>query len=151
MIVKDIMTKEIITINETDTAENCAKLLNKYELSGLPVLNDKGKLVGIVTEGDLIRRASDFGGPSYLEIFGGIFYLDSPKEYMKKLKKSMGQIVSDIMTEDVFTVGYNEKIEDAATILVEKNVKRLPVIDEEDRLVGIVSRKDIMNHLFHNE
>jgi len=150
-MIKDIMTKEVITVKEDDTAEKCARLLSQNNLSGLPVLDDNGKLVGMVTEGDLIRRASEIDGPAYLEIFGGIFYLDSPKEYMDKLRRSMGQIVRDIMTRDIVTAKLNDKVEDVATVLVRNKLKRLPVVDEDRSVIGIVSRKDIMNYLFRTE
>ncbi len=151
MYIKDIMTKEVITVNVNDTVEQCAKLLSKHDLSGLPVLDDQGNVVGIVTEGDIIRRASRIEGIPVLEVLGGIFYLESPKHFMDKLKKSMGTIASMIMTEDVITVGPDEKIEDAATLLVKEKIKRLPVVDKEGKLIGIVARRDIMDYLFHNK
>lgn len=151
MVIKDIMTKEVITVSEDDTVEKCAKLLTTHDLSGLPVLDAAGKVKGIVTEGDLIRRSSRIQAPAFLEILGGIIYLDSPSKYFDEVKKSMGHFAKNIMTEDITTIHPNEKIEEAATLLVRQKVKRLPVLDDEGKLVGIVSRKDIMNHLFHNE
>lgn len=151
MYIKDIMTKEVITVNEDDTVEKCANLLITHDLSGLPVLDSNGKVKGMVTEGDLIRRASRIEGPPVLEVLGGLFYLESPKKFIDKLKKSMGSIASEIMTEDVVTVDPDKQIEDAATLLVKHKIKRLPVIDNEGNLLGIISRKDIMNHLFHKE
>ena len=151
MYIKDIMTKEVITVNVNDTVEKCANLLSKHDLSGLPVLDDEGNVKGIVTEGDIIRRASRIEGIPVLEVLGGIFYLESPKHFMDKLKKSMGTIASMIMSEDVITVGPDEKIEDAATLLVKEKIKRLPVVDEEGNLIGIVARRDIMDYLFHNK
>lgn len=79
MYIKDIMTKEVITVNEDDTVEKCANLLITHDLSGLPVLDSNGKVKGMVTEGDLIRRASRIEGPPVLEVLGGLFYLESPK------------------------------------------------------------------------
>lgn len=151
MYIKDIMTKEVITVNVNDTVEKCANLLSKHDLSGLPVLDDEGNVKGIVTEGDIIRRASRIEGIPVLEVLGGIFYLESPKHFMDKLKKSMGTIASMIMSEDVITVGPDEKIEDAATLLVKEKIKRLPVVDEEGHLIGIVARRDIMDYLFVNK
>lgn len=151
MYIKDIMTKQVITASEDDTVEKCANLLITHNLSGLPVIDDKGKVKGMVTEGDLIRRASRIKGPAALEVLGGIFYLESPKKFMDDIIKSMANIAKDIMTEDIITVNPDESIEDAATLLVQKNIKRLPVIDKEGNLVGIVSRKDIMKHLFNGE
>ncbi|MCR3955607.1 MAG: CBS domain-containing protein [Gudongella sp.] len=148
MYIKDIMTKDVITVALDDNVEKCASLLIKHNLSGLPVLDESGKLVGIVTEGDLIRRASRIKGPAVLEVLGGLIYLDSPKKFMDELKNSMGQKAGDIMTKKVVTIDPDQTIEEGATLLVEKKVKRLPVIDKKGELVGIVSRRDIMGYLF---
>jgi CBS domain-containing protein len=112
------------------------------------VLDDSGRLVGIVTEGDLIRRASRIKGPAVLEVLGGLIYLDSPKKFMDELKNSMGQKAGDVMTKKVVTIDPDQTIEEGATLLVEKKVKRLPVVDKKGELVGIVSRRDIMSYLF---
>lgn len=150
MYIKDIMTKDVVTVVESDTVEKCANLLSTHGLSGLPVVDSKGKVKGIVTEGDLIRRASRIEGPAALEVLGGIFYLESPKKFMDDLQRSMGFLAEDIMTGDVITVSPDKEIEAAATLLVQKRIKRLPVVDKKGNLIGIVSRKDIMNHLFNS-
>lgn len=151
MYIKDIMTKEVITVSEDDTIEKCANLLITHNLSGLPVLDDNGKIKGIVTEGDLIRRISRIEGPAALEVLGGIFYLESPKKFMDKVKNSMGSKARDIMTKDIITISPDKEMEEGATLLVKNKIKRLPVIDKEGNLIGIVSRKDIMNYLFDKE
>ncbi len=151
MYIKDIMTKEIITVSEDDTVEKCAKLLATHDLSGLPVVDDEGYVKGVITEGDLIKHNSKVQVPVFLEILGGIFYLDNPNKFYDDVKKSMGHFVKTVMTEDVTSVNPGEKVEDAAALLVRKKIKRLPVLDDEGKLVGIVSRKDIMHHLFHTE
>lgn len=151
MYIKDIMTKQVITASEDDTVEKCANLLVTNNLSGLPVIDEKGKVKGIVTEGDLIRRASRINGPASLEVLGGIFYLESPKKFMDNIRRSMSNIVRDIMTKEVISVSPDNTIEDATTLLVQKNIKRLPVIDKEENLVGIVSRKDVVKYLFNCE
>lgn len=151
MHIKDIMTTDVITVTEDDTVEKCANLLSTHDLSGLPVVDEAGNVKGIVTEGDLIRRSARIEAPAFLEILGGIIYLDDPNKYLDNVKKSMGHFAKNIMSKDITTIHPNENIEDAATLLVKSKVKRLPVLDEAGKLIGIVSRKDIMNHLFHNE
>lgn len=151
MLIKDIMTKEVITIKEEDTVEQCAKILTTHHLSGLPVVDDEGHVKGIITEGDLIKRSAKVPTPAYLEFLGGIIYLDNPNKFFEEVKKSMGLFVKEVMTEDVTTIGPNEKIEDAANLLVRKKIKRLPVIDDTGKLVGIISRRDIMAHLFQKD
>lgn len=148
MKIKDIMTTEVITAKESDTIEQCAKLLSTHNLSGLPVLDEEGNLTGIITEGDLIRRSAKVPTPAYMEFLGGIIYLDNPNKFFEEVKKSMGLTAKEAMTEELTTIGPEEAIETAANLLVRKKIKRLPVLDENEKLIGIVSRKDIMTHLF---
>lgn len=148
MLIRDIMTKDVVSVRDSDTVDTCAKLLYKHNISGLPVLDAEGRLVGIVTEGDLIRRESKIQGPAVLEILGGLIYLDSPKKFIDDLKQSMGQLVQDVMTRKVITIKPDATIEDGATLLVQKKIKRLPIVDEKGSLIGIVSRRDVMSYLF---
>lgn len=147
MLVKDIMTKNVITVSTEDSVEKCAKLLMEGNYSGLPVIDQNDKLVGIVTEGDLIKRASRIKAPAALELLGGIIYLDSPTKFMEELKQAMSNQVLGMMSKNVITIGPGDSVEKAATLLIEKNIKRLPVV-EGDRLVGIISRRDIMSYLY---
>lgn len=151
MHVKDIMTKEVITVTEDDTVEKCANLLNTHDLSGLPVVDSEGYVKGIITEGDLIKHNTKVEVPAFLEILGGIFYLDNPNKYYENVKKSMGHFVKTVMTDDVITVNSDEEIDASAKLLVRKKVKKAPVVDEDGKLIGIISRKDIINHLFDND
>lgn len=148
MKVKDIMTKEVVTIKEDDTVETAANILNEKGLSGLPVVDDNNLVKGIITEGDLMRRISKIDGPSYIEVLGGIFPLESKSDFFDRLKKSMGYLVKDMMTKDVIITSEDAELEDVATLMVKKKVKRIPVVDDKGRLIGIISRKDIMEHLF---
>lgn len=151
MYIKDIMTTDVITVSKDDTVERCANLLSTHHLSGLPVLDENDEVAGIITEGDLIRRASRIEGPAFLEILGGIIYLENPNIFLEDVKKSMGKFASNVMTENITTVHPDLEVEDAATLLVKQKIKRLPVLDDAGKLIGIVSRKDIMNYLFHTE
>ena len=148
MKIKDIMTKEVVTVSTADSVEQCAKLLQEYNISGLPVLDEAGKVAGIVTEGDLIRRASRVKAPGYLEILGGLIYLGSPKKFVDELQRAMSLEAGQLMSKNVISVKPEDDVEKAATLMVEKKISRLPVIDEQGHLVGIISRRDIMGCLY---
>ncbi|HIS29006.1 MAG TPA: CBS domain-containing protein [Candidatus Avamphibacillus intestinigallinarum] len=151
MMIKDIMTKDVITVKEDDTVEKCANLLSTNELSGLPVVDAENHVTGMITEGDLIKHNSKVQVPAFLEILGGIIYLDNPNTYLENVKKSMGHFVKTVMTEDVTSIHSDQNVDEAASLLVRNKVNRLPVLDKDDKLVGIVSRRDVMNHLFKGE
>src|SRR5690625_2619095 len=151
MLVKDIMTKEVVTVKEEDTVETCAKMMSTHNLSGIPVVDSSGYMKGIITEGDLIKRKAKVPTPAYLEFLGGIIYLDNPNKFFDEVKKSMGLFVKEVMTEDIITVMSHDTIEEAVNLLVNKKIKRLPVVNDDGKLVGIVSRRDIMEYIFENE
>ncbi len=148
MQIKDVMTTRVITVSTDDSVEKCAKLLQKNDISGLPVVDEAGKVVGMITEGDLIRRASRVEAPGYLEILGGLIYLGSPNKFVEELQRAMALEVGKMMSRDVVSIKPDESLERAATLMVKKNINRLPVIDEKGKLVGLVSRRDIMKHLY---
>lgn len=148
MKAKDIMTKEVVTVKEDDTVKVAAKLINERGISGLPIVSEDRKVIGIITEGDLIRRVAKISGPSFIEIFGALFPIESKKDFMGKIDRYMGYLVKDMMSKDVITISENTEIEDVATMMIDKKIKTLPIVDDKKELVGIISRRDIMKILF---
>lgn len=148
--VKEIMTTDVITVSTGDSVELCAKLMQENNISGLPVLNEAGKVAGIVTEGDLIRRASRIKAPGYLEILGGLIYLGSPKKFVEELQRAMSLEAGQLMSKNVISIKPGDGVEKAATLMVENSISRLPVIDDDEKLVGILSRRDIMRCLYNS-
>ena len=151
MRIKEIMTTDVITVSTSDSVEQCAKLLQENNISGLPVLDESGKVAGMVTEGDLIRRASRIKTPGYLEILGGLIYLGSPKKFVEELQRAMSLEAGQLMSKNVISVKPEESVEKAATLMVENSINRLPVVDDNNKLVGIVSRRDIMSCLYSKD
>ena len=148
MKVKDIMTKEVVTIKGDDTVKVAAKMLNEMNFSGLPVVDENNKIQGIITEGDLLRRMASINGPSYIHVLGGNFPFESKKDFLERLNKSIGYLVKEVMTKDVITISKDAEIQEVATLMVKEKIKRIPVVDNEKKIIGIISRKDILKHLF---
>jgi len=148
MHIKDVMTTDVVTVSTDDPVEKCAKLLQENDISGLPVVDKEGRVVGMITEGDLIRRASRIEAPGYLEILGGLIYLGSPKKFVDELQRAMALEAGKMMSGEVVSIRPDQSLESAATLMVKHNINRLPVVDDEEKLVGIVSRRDIMKHLY---
>ncbi|WP_031515958.1 CBS domain-containing protein [Desulfofalx alkaliphila] len=145
MNVKDIMSTNVVTVNEDTTIENLAKLLIENQISGVPVVNEGHRLVGIVTEGDLLHKEIPPRRPEYVGILGGIIY-KGLKTYKEDFKKLAAIKASEIMTKRVVTTTKDSPVEEAASLMVKHKVKRLPVV-EGDKIVGIVSRSDIIKNL----
>lgn len=146
MIAKDIMSKNVITIKKDATIEEIARLLTEKNISGVPVVDDDDKLIGIVSEKDLIYKDVDPKFPSYIEVLGGVFFVDGIKQYEEKLKKLLANRAEDIMTAKVIAVNEDTDIKEIAELMIEKSVNRVPVL-KDGNLVGIVSRGDIVRSL----
>lgn len=148
MLVKEVMTRDVITVTPDNSVEDCSRILFENNISGLPVVTEEGEVVGMVTEGDLIRRAARIKAPGYLEILGGQIFLGNPNKFVEEIQRAMSYRAGDLMTDKVVSVSPEDTVEDAATKMVEKGVSRLPVLDNNNSLVGILSRRDIMKSLY---
>jgi CBS domain-containing protein len=142
MKVEDIMQTTWPTLRPDQTVEDVIKLFAESGISGAPVAEGE-RLVGIVTEGDLIFRDADVKAPGFLDILGGIIPLGNWEEYRREALKSAGVTVDEVMTEEPITVSPDTTLADAATVMAEKRVRLLPVAEGE-RLRGVVTRMDIL-------
>lgn len=149
--VKEIMVKEVIAIQKDASVEELSSLLIENKISGVPVVDKDGKLVGIATEGDLIIKDSDLHFPRYFKLLDGIIYLDSLNKFKRNLKKYLGTKVGDVMTTDIKTVKEDTPVSEAANLMIRHNINRLPVMDEKDNMVGIVTRADIVKSMIKEE
>ena len=145
--VADIMESDVVTIAPEVTVHELVLLLQTKDLGGVPVVDADGRLVGIVTEGDLVIEDADVRLPHYFGLFGNLVYLGGQKKFEERLKKMVGNAVADVMTTEVFTVTPDDPVARAANIMVDKKVNRVPVVDGDGRLVGIVARHDIIKML----
>jgi CBS domain-containing protein len=143
---KDIMTREVITIREDTPVSEIAALLTEKHISGVPVLDTQGKVVGIVCESDLIDRTKRFHLPTVINLMGYIIFLEKAQKVEKEIKKMIGLTAGEIMSQPVITVSPETPVEDIATLMAEKRVHSIPVL-EEGRLVGIIGKKDIVRSL----
>ena len=146
-LVKDIMVKKVITIQKDASVEELSELLVKNKISGVPVIDGDGKLVGIATEGDLIIKDSDLHFPRYFKLLDSIIYLESINKFKKSLKKFLGTKVEDVMTAEIKTVKEEAPVGEAANMMIKYNINRVPVLDSKDELVGIVTRADIVGSM----
>lgn len=141
---EDIMTREVITVSPDDDVQTAANLLLEHHISGLPVIDDDGKVVGVISEADLIIRDKEFKGPSYINFLDGIIYLENPQRFQQQLKKMTEQKVQGLMTKRVLTIEPDTPVEKIVTIITDKKVNRVPVVSPDGKLMGIVTRHDIL-------
>lgn len=146
LYVKDMMTAEPISVKPEDSVVYAAKLLYQYNFSGLPVVDDKGIAVGIVTEYDLISKGDALHLPTLINVLGNIEIYKKDNSLVKDdLKRMMILKVKDVMNTDPLTVQEEAPIEFLAELFSHHHrVNPILVIDKEDKLVGVVSRFDIV-------
>jgi CBS domain-containing protein len=140
--VAEISHKEWPTLGPEETVEGAIKLFAESGISGAPVV-DNGRLIGIVTEGDLIFRDADIRAPGFLDILGGLIPLGSWDEYRKEALKSAGVTVDEVMTRELITISPDASLAEASTIMADKRVKILPVAEGDD-LHSVITRMDIL-------
>ncbi len=136
MKVRDLMTTEMVTTTADAPLKEAARLMVKHNVSGLPVLAD-GKVVGIVTEGDFLRQEANRDQPYRFSLLEALFG-DRPSA-------PSAETVSQVMTEKVLTISPDASLSEAARIMASKRVKRLPVVQPDGALIGVISRADVVN------
>ncbi len=134
--VADVMTREVVVAEPTTPFKEIVRRLREARVSALPVLDDDGRLVGIVSEADLILKEDP-------ELDEGAHLFESRHRRLDR-QKAAGLLAREVMSTPVVTIGPDASLPEAARLMHRKQVKRLPVVDEEGRLVGIVSRSDLL-------
>jgi CBS domain-containing protein len=143
LTAKDIMTKEVITVKPESSIEELSSLLVRNEISGVPVIDEKGTLYGIVTENDLISRNKRLHIPTVISFLDAAIYLESSKKFEQEVKRMAATRVGDICTRKVVTITEDASITDIATIMDEKKAQLLPVV-RNGKVIGIVGKRDVL-------
>ena len=144
MKVKEIMTKEIVSVSPDTNAKEALDLLFKMQISGLPVIDDKKKLVGMFTEKEVLAEIL----PSYVEKVGRFMYQENPKAVRQKVSALQMLKVKDVMRQEVITVDEDTTLCEVARIMLTQKARRLPVFNKTKEVVGIVARGDVVKALF---
>lgn len=142
--VRAVMTTDVVWFKDTDTVQTAYQEMVDHDIDGAPVLNENGHVVGMLSTGDLLVQETKLHYPTVVSLFGAYLELPSQHRHFEEdLRKAVGATVGDVMSTDVHTVGPDDNLERAATLMHEHDVSRLPVI-EDGRMVGVVSRGDIL-------
>lgn len=147
MRAMDVMTTNVITVDPSTSVQEVARLLSERSISGVPVVDSQNRLVGIVSEGDLLHRVET--GTERRVRRRRSWWLDtigSDEELARDYVKSHGRTAKDVMTRDVISVAETTELADIATLLETKRIKRVPVV-RDGQLVGIVSRANLVRAL----
>jgi CBS domain-containing protein len=143
MRVREIMTAPVLTVRHDTSVNEVAQILSRHGVSGVPVLDAEGHLVGIVTELDLIVRNGRLEIPTLVQVFDAVIPLELPGHLSNRLRHMLGTRAEDVMTREVRTVSPDTEVEDLVDLMVKRRVNPVPVV-EEGLLAGIVSRSDLV-------
>jgi len=147
--VADIMTSPVFTLQPEQTIEAAVALLGERSISGAPVVDAEGRLVGLLDDTDLILSEARLHAPTTVEILGAYLTLPGEKRrFEHELRQALGQTVGEVMETEAYTVGPDAAVGDVATIIVDREVSRVPVVDADGRVVGVVTRGDLVRTMY---
>jgi CBS-domain-containing membrane protein len=148
LTVRDIMETDVPVVTVADPVEKVISVLRDHDLPGVPVVNEGGRCVGIITEADLVIAGEDeeLHLPHYVQLFGGVVFLESISHFEERLRKAFASTAEDMMTPDPVTIEPSATVREAARVIARRKHNRLPVV-EHGRLVGVVTRVDVLDAL----
>ena len=146
---KDIMTTDVIVANKNDIIANVANLLIKEKIGGLPVVDEENKVVGIISETDIMKKESHVDSPRMLNFIQGIIFLDDMKKFEDEMRAIAAYKVEDLMSKDIITVNENDTFDYVANVMINKSINRVPVVHENNFLKGIICRYDIIKAMYN--
>ena len=142
--VSSVMTTDVLTFSPDQPVSEAMRTMVEREVDGAPVVDAAGRVVGMLSTGDLIVPESSIHFPLVIEILGATLELPSAKrQFDEDLRKALGSTVGDLMHDEPVTIEPTDTIEEAATLMHERKVSRLPVVDDSG-LVGLISRGDVL-------
>ncbi|MFC1708979.1 HPP family protein [Candidatus Omnitrophota bacterium] len=141
MKVEDVMVRKVKSVSPDMPISQALDALTQNEISGLPVIDQDNKLVGMLTEKEVLNYIL----PGYLKKVGSFVYQDNPKVIGNKVKELLQEKkVCEIMRKEVVTVGPDASLSEVARTIMIGKARRVPVVDREDRVVGIIAREDVV-------
>ncbi|WP_392530257.1 CBS domain-containing protein [Nostoc sp. C117] len=142
--VADVMSRDPIVVRAETPLKEAIQILAERHISGLPVVDDAGKLVGIISETDLMWQETGVTPPAYIMFLDSVIYLKNPATYERDLHKALGQTVGEVMSNNPITISPDKTLKEAATVMHDRSVHRLPVLDSTGQVIGILTRGDII-------
>ena len=143
MLAKDIMTRDVITIRPEIDLKEAATVFVEHNISGAPVVDRNNRLVGILTEGDLVKQQKPLQKPLFLMFLDSAFPINY-KNMKSEVEALTATTVSELMTPYPLTLPEYADISEVAQLMLTKQVNGIPIVNEEDELLGIVTRQDII-------
>ncbi len=142
--VADVMSHNPIMVQPQTPIKEAIKILAEQHISGLPVVDESGKLVGVISETDLLWQETGVEPPVYIMFLDSVIYLENPARHDQELHKALGQTVGEVMSTDPVTVKPDQPLRKAAKLMQEKSIRRLAITDDSGKVIGILTPGDIV-------
>ena len=142
--VADVMSRDPITVKPQTPIKEAIKILAEQRISGLPVVDDAGSLVGVISETDLLWQETGVEPPIYIMFLDSVIFLENPARHEQELHKALGQTVGEVMSTNPVTVESTQPLRKAAKLMQEKSIRRLAVVNDQGKLIGILTPGDIV-------
>lgn len=145
--VADVMTPNPFTVTPDTVLKDAIQTMANNHIGGLPVVDANGKLRGILSESDLMWQTTGIEMPTYITLLDSVIYLKNPNQYNQEVHKALGQLVKDVMTDKVHTIAPEKSLREAAQLMHDKHIRRLPVVNPEKQVIGMLTRGDIVREM----
>ena len=145
--VKDFMITDVVTVKDTDSIRHLLAELVAHKIGGAPVVNESGKLVGMVSDGDVLRSLTPHSEPSVFDLYMMVVMYQK-KELADSIRQMMDEPVGCIMNKrKIYTVKPDDPFDQVLKILSRHHFKKIPVLDENHHVVGVISRGDVIRFI----
>lgn len=149
--VADVMSRDPIVVQPETPLKEAIQILAQRRIGGLPVVNQSGELIGVLSESDLMWQETGATPPAYIMLLDSVIYLENPARYEQELHKALGQTVGEVMTKDAIAVKPDKLLKEAAQLMHDRNIRRLPVTDATGKVIGMLTRGDIVRFMAANQ
>jgi CBS domain-containing protein len=146
---RDIMTKKVLTVSPETSISELSKTLENRKIGGLPVVDKDGRLVGVITQSDLVDRARDLELPPAINILDFHIYLQIPSHLLHRVEKMLGTTVGECMSPNPVTVAPDASVSQIAALMAKQKVHTIPVVDGS-KLVGVIGKMDLVRAMAAN-
>ncbi len=145
--VADLMTRDPVVVQPETPLKEVIKILATHNIGGLPVVDQTGAIAGVISESDLMWQETGATPPPYIVLLDAVIYLGNTARYEQELHKAFGQTVGEVMTKEAITTTGDKTVKDAAQLMHDRRVRRLPVVDANGKVIGILTRSDIIRFM----
>jgi CBS domain-containing protein len=146
--IRDVMTTDVVRFTREENITEAMQRLVDAGVSGGPVVDGENRVVGMLTDSDLIVQDAQLHAPTAIAILGTVISLPkAQREFEEELQKQVGMTVGEVMEDDPVMIDADSVVEDAATLMHDKDVSRLAVVDGDRRLLGVIARGDILRYM----